>query len=187
MTKSENQFRASRLTDSEREDTRRLKSLFDKKAELSQKDFGARWGIGSPGMMSQYLTGKRSIGLAAAIKFAKGLGVEVADISPTLAQQLPRPTQVRDDKPESVHVSPPIDKELRMDALLTELQAIVDGLAPVLQEPGRAALLKWIQGHASTQVTTATLRAYQEASKALPTAPAALIETPVRRPPIDHD
>lgn len=89
MTKSETQFRASNLTESEQGDIRRLKKLFDEKAGLSQKDFGARWGIGSPGMMSQYLTGKRSLGLAAAIKFAKGLGVELADISPTLAAQLP--------------------------------------------------------------------------------------------------
>lgn len=89
MTKSETQFRPSNLTESEQGDTRRLKKLFDEKAGLSQKDFGARWGIGSPGMMSQYLTGKRSLGLAAAIKFAKGLGVELADISPTLAAQLP--------------------------------------------------------------------------------------------------
>jgi phage repressor protein C with HTH and peptisase S24 domain len=93
MTKSETQFRASNLTDSEQEDIRRLKRLFDEKAGLSQKDFGSRWGIGSPGMMSQYLTGKRSLGLAAAIKFAKGLGVEVVDISPTLARQLPPSSQ----------------------------------------------------------------------------------------------
>lgn len=79
-------------------------------------------------------------------------------------------------------------EDLPMDVLLTKLQAIVEGLAPVLQEPGRAALLKWMQGQASAKMTAATLHAYQQASKALPTSmPAALVETPGRRPSVDHD
>lgn len=70
----------------------------------------------------------------------------------------------------------------RTEVLLAELQTIVEKLAPVLQEPGRAALLKWVQGHANPQETAATLHAYEQASKALPTAPMAMIETPVRHP-----
>ena len=41
-------------------------------------------------MVSQYINAKRPIGLQAAIKFARGLGVSVGDISPTLAAQLPK-------------------------------------------------------------------------------------------------
>lgn len=60
---------------------------------MTQKSFGKEFGIGSAGMVSQYLNAKRPLGLNAAIKFAKGLEVQVADISPTLAAQLPEASQ----------------------------------------------------------------------------------------------
>lgn len=67
----------------------RLKTLFDARKDLTQKELGTTCGIGTGGMVSQYLNAKRPISLHTAIKFAKGLGVSVADISPTLAAQLP--------------------------------------------------------------------------------------------------
>ena len=57
---------------------------------MSQKAFGARFEIGTGGMVSQYLNKKRPLGLKTAIKFAKGLGVPVAEISQHLAAQLPK-------------------------------------------------------------------------------------------------
>lgn len=45
-------------------------------------------------MVSQYLTGKRPIRLQAAIKFARGLGVSVADISPRFAKEIAALTQI---------------------------------------------------------------------------------------------
>lgn len=83
---------------------------------------------------------------------------------------------------EASNVAPVMTCEARTEALLAELQSIVEKLAPVLQEPGRAALLKWVQGQASAQATAATLQAYEQASKALPQAPAAVSETPIRKP-----
>lgn len=151
MSKTETQFRTSNLTESEREDIERLKQLFNEKAGLSQKDFGARWGIGSPGMMSQYLTGKRSIGLAAAIKFAKGLGVDVADISPTLARQLPPGASAPVDSdavvPASVAPAGPPDGYIRLEHLSPEPSmghgAVVDELEPVVQHLD--VLERWVR------------------------------------------
>lgn len=151
MTKSETQFRASNLTENEQEDIRRLKQLFNEKAELSQKDFGSRWGIGSPGMMSQYLTGKRSLGLAAAIKFAKGLGVELADISPTLARQLPPATQTPatgdDVMPATIDPAGPPEGYIRLEHLSAQPSmghgAVVDELEPVVQHLD--VLERWVR------------------------------------------
>ncbi len=141
MTKSETRFRASSLTESEQADIQRLKHLFDEKAELSQKAFGSRWGIGSPAMMSQYLTGKRSLGLAAAIKFAKGLGVDVADISPTLARQLPPSTQTPATldavMPAPIELAGPPEGYVRLEHLSAQPSmgggAVVDELEHVVQ------------------------------------------------------
>lgn len=84
--------------------------------------------------------------------------------------------------PGASNVVPVTTGAAKTEALLTELQAIVDGLAPILQEPGRDALVKWAQGQATLQATAATLQAYEQASKALPQAPAAVSETPIRKP-----
>lgn len=69
-------------------DSERLKALWLQKATCSQKEFGRRWGIGTHGMVSQYLNGKTPLNLGAVIKFARGLGVALSDISPTLAQEV---------------------------------------------------------------------------------------------------
>lgn len=83
-------FRASNLNDWELAAAASLKKLYQERATLKQKTFGERYAIGSPGMVSQYLNGKRPLRLATAIKFSKGLGITVAEISPTLAAQLPK-------------------------------------------------------------------------------------------------
>ncbi len=84
--------------------------------------------------------------------------------------------------PGASNVVPVTTGAAKTEALLTELQAIVDGLAPILQEPGRDALVKWAQGQTTMQATAATLQAYEQASKALPQAPAAVSETPIKKP-----
>lgn len=70
------------------DDAKRLKALFNKNAELSQLDFGSRYDIGSQGMVWQYLGGRAPLNIKVAVKFAVGLRCEVADFSPTLAQEL---------------------------------------------------------------------------------------------------
>ena len=56
-------------------DNDRLRAVFLKRSKISQREFGERYGIGTAGMVS----------LAAAVKFAEGLGCAIDDFSPELA------------------------------------------------------------------------------------------------------
>lgn len=69
-------------------DAARLNALFKERAALSQLAFGATHGIGNQSMVSQYLLGRRPLNIDAAQKFAAGLGVAIADFSPTLAEKI---------------------------------------------------------------------------------------------------
>ena len=64
-----------------------LKRLFEERSKLSQAKFGKEHGLGTAGMVWQYLNGHRPLNLHAAVKFAKGLGVRIQDFSPRLAAQ----------------------------------------------------------------------------------------------------
>jgi hypothetical protein len=64
-----------------------LKRLFEDRSDLSQARFGKEHGLGTAGMVWQYLNAHRPINLHAAMKFAKGLGVRIQDFSPRLAAQ----------------------------------------------------------------------------------------------------
>ena len=79
------------LADWQIEDAARLKALFEARTELigkkliSQADFGEKYGIGSQGMVSQYLQARRPLNVDAAVAFAKGLEVAIDEFSPQLA------------------------------------------------------------------------------------------------------
>lgn len=64
-----------------------LKRLFEERSKVSQARFGKEHGLGTAGMVWQYLNGHRPLNLQAAVKFAKGLGVRIQDFSPRLAAQ----------------------------------------------------------------------------------------------------
>ncbi|MDR5728303.1 MAG: helix-turn-helix transcriptional regulator [Terriglobia bacterium] len=83
-------FKPSALEPWQQEDASRLKALFNKQRlkGMSQVEFGERFGIGNQGAVWQYLNGKRPLNIRAVAAFARGLGVEIADISPKLAIQL---------------------------------------------------------------------------------------------------
>ena len=86
-------FKPSKLEPWQLEDAARLKALYEAKFPkghrgMSQEAFGSRYGIGNQGAVWQYLNGKRPLNTRAAAAFAEGLGVAIADISPTLAAQL---------------------------------------------------------------------------------------------------
>lgn len=51
-------------------------------------DFGATHGIGSQGMVWQYLDGHRALNTKAAAGFARGLSCQVSDFSPRLAKEI---------------------------------------------------------------------------------------------------
>ena len=64
-----------------------LKQLFEEKSTISQREFAAKYAIGTPGNLWQYLNGRRALNLDVAVKIAKGLDVEVKDFSPRLAEK----------------------------------------------------------------------------------------------------
>lgn len=97
----------------------RLKRLYDERAPkgMTQAQFGAKFGLGTKGMVWQYLTGYRPLNFEATAKFAKALGCTIHDISPDMAQTL------RDD------VLPVLGKALRRAAMVL-LTIALQQLAP---------------------------------------------------------
>lgn len=67
-----------------------LKKLYEERVPegMSQEEFGATYGIGSQGMVWQYLNGYRPVGIEVAAKFATGLRCTIADISPEMARAI---------------------------------------------------------------------------------------------------
>lgn len=77
------------LEDWQMEDARRLKALFDaREPKISQAEFGAQYDIGSQGMVWQYVAARRPLNIKAATAFARGLGVNVEEISPKIATEI---------------------------------------------------------------------------------------------------
>lgn len=75
------------LTPEQQAECEKLKKLYTERAKMSQKDFAAKYGLGTPGNLWQYLNGYRALGLEAAVKIASGLGIQLADFSPRLAEK----------------------------------------------------------------------------------------------------
>lgn len=69
------------------EESRLLSDLFKQRADMSQRAFGEKHGIGSGAMVWQYLKGNRPLNLKAACRFARGLGIPVQQFSPRLAKE----------------------------------------------------------------------------------------------------
>lgn len=64
----------------------RLKKLYEARvpAGMSQEEFGQEYGIGSQGMVWQYLNGYTPLNYDSAAKFAEGLRCTIRDISPEM-------------------------------------------------------------------------------------------------------
>lgn len=68
-----------------------LKRLWDERIAptgMSQEEFGETFGIGTQGMVSQYLLGTRPLNYDAAAKFARGFGCSIEDICPEMAHTI---------------------------------------------------------------------------------------------------
>lgn len=67
-----------------------LKRLYDARVPegMTQKEFGAKYDIGTQPMVWQYLTGYRPISYDVAAKFARGLRCTIYDISPEMGESL---------------------------------------------------------------------------------------------------
>lgn len=71
----------------EEEEAARLAKRFDGDASINQREFAATFGVpGGASMLTQHKKGHRPINLDAALAYAKGFGVSLADISPRLAR-----------------------------------------------------------------------------------------------------
>lgn len=75
----------------------RLKELFRERLPegMTQEEFGERYGIGSQGMVWQYLNGWTPLNIEAAEKFAAGLNCTIADISQEMASYIKERIVVR--------------------------------------------------------------------------------------------
>lgn len=62
-----------------------LKRLYEERVQMSQAEFGAAFGLGTQGMVWQYLNGYTPLNYDAAAKFAKGLRCTISDFSPEMA------------------------------------------------------------------------------------------------------
>ena len=68
-----------------------LKQLWDERIAptgVSQEEFGERYGIGTQGMVSQYLLGTKPLNYDVAAKFAEGFGCSIEDICPEMAKTI---------------------------------------------------------------------------------------------------
>jgi len=90
----------SRITDEHREESRRLKAIYDQRKadgrlKMTQAQIGAEYGIGTQAMVGHCLSGRAAMTLPTAVAWAKLLCCEVADFSPRLAakQIAPAPVQ----------------------------------------------------------------------------------------------
>jgi SOS-response transcriptional repressor LexA len=126
-----------KLEDWQVDDAASLKRLFDEKSKLSQEDFGAKFEIGSQGMVWQYLNARSPLNLPAAIKFANGLGVKVSDFSPTLGRQLEPISTGFGDMLKSKLTGAPTDVENV-------------GLGPDIR--GKVPLISWVRAGAFSEV-----------------------------------
>jgi hypothetical protein len=79
--------RKSKVTDETREESRRLKAIWDERKTLSQDLFGEQFEIGNQGAVWQFLNGVTALSLKAARGFARGLRCQIADFSPRLAAE----------------------------------------------------------------------------------------------------
>jgi len=69
------------------QDAARLKRLWNEKKPGTQAAFGEDYEIGNQAAVWQYLNGRIPLNVDAAQKFARGLKVDIADFSPTLAKK----------------------------------------------------------------------------------------------------
>lgn len=78
--------KSSRWTDAHT----RLRQLYEERVPkgMTQAEFGKTYGIGTQGMVWQYLAGHRPLNIEAAAKFARGLRCNIRDISPEMADAL---------------------------------------------------------------------------------------------------
>lgn len=128
----------------QKEDAARLSALFAQhRGRLSVEEFSRRFEIGPK--ITQYLTGQTPLTMEAAVGFARGLGVELEEISPRLDAERRRPAS---DSNSIVRLQPgaeqgdtPAD---RLQLVMAEQHLDINALAKLLSvEP--AVVRSWLE------------------------------------------
>ena len=86
MNSEETNTRQSKTTDESREESRRLKEIWDSRPHPVQSIFGEQFEIGNQSAVGQFLNGKVVLSMKAALGFARGLKCEIIEFSPRLAR-----------------------------------------------------------------------------------------------------
>lgn len=87
--------RQAKVTDEHREEAQKLKELFEgyvqkqaqKGVKVTQAGFAAAAGLGSQGLLWQYLNARIPLNLRAGLQFVKGIGCRLEEFSPRLATE----------------------------------------------------------------------------------------------------
>lgn len=126
-------------------DSERLRALYEQHCvDQTQAEFGKKAGIGTAGMVWQYLSGRAPLNVRAAKKFAAGLGVSVADFSPSLAKKI---EEDEDGHVLRITTSFPIRPELRgaMLRICAEMNCGTESVR--LYELYEAAIREYVERH----------------------------------------
>ena len=75
------------LTPEQEVECRKLKEIFTQRAGMTQREFVAKYKLGTPANLGQYLNGRRPIPVLLAAKLASILGVKIGDFSPRLERE----------------------------------------------------------------------------------------------------
>lgn len=140
------------------------KRLFDALKEVTNID-----GYAEPGRVALYLgesaatiTNWKSRGISkqGILKANQMLGIDPRWLATGEGEMLPAGGKV-----ESSNLTALPTPALRgLTGVLAELQTVVDGLSPLLQDAGRAVLVKWMNGQASLTDVVATIEGLQQVS-----------------------
>lgn len=108
----------------------KLRELYEARTPkgMTQADFGATYGLGTQGLVWQYLNGYTPLNIEAAAKFATGLGCKIADISPEMASFLQR------------ELLPVLGKKMLKAALSKAAVLVVFSIPPLLPQKADAAI-----------------------------------------------
>lgn len=128
-----------------------LRAIFDIRVTISQGDFGKAHGLGTASMVWQYLTGHRPLNLAAAIKFAAGMEVQIDAFSPRLAAEVAAAyplTSAAHHKPSQravrlVAAEPAAPRPLTTDELLLQLGTLLSKVPEGQRKAASRALEGW--------------------------------------------
>ena len=78
----------AKITDENVRESLALKKIWDSRPHVSQEEFGAKYDIGTQGVVSHFLNGRTALHIKAAMAFAAELRCDVKDFSPRLASEI---------------------------------------------------------------------------------------------------